>query len=287
MDFDSVIPAAIRDDPAPAKCPRPLEREGLQRGVFIDRFRSRDRRAMGLAIGLAAAVHIGGLLTGTLGSDDRIGARGIDLDAVSVELVVVSAGAIETRTPSRDKANGAPDRVDPHDGSASKAAPSADAATAVISPADNDWKRPDRVIEADSPAELPAQPATIALSSDTTPAAATGGQAAIAIANLLPTPSAGAAEASIGEVQTYSVNVLEVLAKTRPLATAGMETGTVRIVFAIAANGTPENVRVSKSSGKPHIDQLVTQAIRATAFPAPPAHASLAQRTYELPYVFR
>ena len=242
---------------------------------------------MGLAIGVAAAVHVAVLLAGTLGRDDRIGAMGIDLDAVSVELVVVSAGAIESRMPSRDKASGAPDRVDTHDGSAGKAAPSADAATAVNSPTDDDRKRPDPIIEADAPAPLPAHPAKTAPSSDTTPAAATGGQAAHAIANLLPTPASGAAEASIGEVQTYSINVLEVLAKSRPLATAGMETGTVRIVFAIAANGTPENVRVSKSSGKPHIDQLVAQTIRATAFPSPPAHASLAQRTYELPYVFR
>ena len=286
--FASIIPAAGLETPAEDRATIPLVRERLAPDVFADADRRRDGWCRALALLFATALHVGALLAASPGRDDRVGARGTDLEAVSVEVSIVSSGALESRSADRDKASGAAGRVHLHDGPLVPDATVPEAVPAV--PETNnqeEGKEHEPVREPGVPSPETAKSTRAASSSDTTPALRAGGQAALAIANIVPTPASGAAAASVGDVQSYSVSVVETLAKTRPHADAGMETGTVLVSFEIAENGLPINVRVGKSSGKPRIDRMVIEAIGATNFPPPPAQATRAQRTYELSYVFR
>ena len=241
-----------------------------------------------MALALATSLHVGVLVAATLSRIDRIGASGVDVNAVSVEVSIISLGALESRAIDRDKASGAAGRVDLRDG-AGESKPAT--AEAMAAPPENKTMDRSAVDETVQEAQLampePAHQSEESRPSETPPVAPAGGQAALAIENLLPTPASGAATASVGAVQAYSVSVVEILAKSRPRAEAGMETGTVLVAFEIAATGSPANVRVSKSSGKPRIDRMVIDAIQTTIFPPPPVNATLAQLTYELPYVFR
>lgn len=286
--FASIIPAAGHETPAEDRATFPLVRERLAPDAFADADRRRDGWYRAMALLFAAAFHVGALLAASPGRDDRVGASGTDLEAVSVEVSIVSSDALESRSADRDKATGAAGRVHLHDGALDPDSSLAEA-TPVVPETKNreEEKEHEPVREPNIPAPEPAKSTKAATSSDTAPAAPAGGQAALAISNILPTPASGAAAASVGDVQAYSVSVVETLAKSRPRAAAGMETGTVLVGFEITASGTPLNVRVRKSSGSPRIDNMVIEAIQTTNFPPPPAQATLAQRTYALPYVFR
>ena len=286
--FACIIPAAGHGTPAEDRATFPLVRERLAPDVFADADRRRDGWSRVLALLFATAFHVGALLAASPGRDDRVGASGTDLEAVSVEVSIVSSDALESRSADRDKATGAAGRVQLQDG-ALDPEPSMAEATPVVPETKNreEKKEHEPVREPDIPSPEPAKSTKAASESDIAQAVPAGGQAALAIANILPTPASGAAVASVGEVQAYSVSVVETLAKARPRAAAGMEKGTVLVSFEIAENGLPVNVRVGKSSGKPRIDRMVINAIQTTNFPPPPAQATLAQRTYALPYVFR
>ena len=234
---------------------------------------------------LATTVHVAALLAASSARDARIGARGADLDAVAVLVSIVSASALESRSAAHDKASGANGHIDTREGVAEAKSLPAETPSPASENKKQDEPETDREPELPSPA--PVQASSTASAGEAAPSAPVGGQTTVAISNILPTPASGAAAASVGDVHAYSVGVVEILAKSRPRADAGMASGTVWVWFEIAESGQPVNVRVSKSSGKPGIDRLVIDAIQATTFPPPPAHASLGQRTYTLPYVFR
>ncbi len=286
--FACIIPAAGHETPKEDRATFPLVRDRLAPDVFADADRRRDGWHRALALLFATAFHVGALLAASPGRDDQVGARGTDLEAISVEVSIVSSGALESRSADRDKASGAAGRVHLHDGALDPDSAVAEAAPVVPETKNREAeKEHEPVREPNVPAPEPAKSTKAATSSDTAPAAPAGGQAALAISNILPTPASGAAAASVGEVQAYSVSVVETLARSRPRAAAGMEKGTVLVGFEITASGTPRNVRVRKSSGSPRIDSMVIEAIEATTFPPPPANSTHAQRIYALPYVFR
>ena len=288
VDFAKIIPIGFADTLKAAHALPALERETLASDIFVDDRRFRDRSIWAMALALAVTLHVGVLVAATSFRGDRVGAGGVDIDAVSVEVSIISIGALESRATERDKASGAAGRVDLRDGAVEPELETAEATTSASKKKTQDQFADDETIQ-DTKIAIPEPPhqSKAPRPIETPPVAPSGGSAALAIDNLLPTPASGAAAASVGEVQAYSVNVVEILAKSRPRADAGLVTGTVLVAFEIAATGTPANVRVSKSSGKLRIDRMVVDAIQATTFPPPPANATLAQRSYELPYVFR
>ena len=287
VDFAKIIPIGFADTLKAAHALPALERETLASDIFVDDRRFRDRSIWAMALALAVTLHVGVLVAATSFRKDRVGAGGVDIDAVSVEVSIISIGALESRATERDKASGAAGRVDLRDGAVEPELETAEATTSASEKKTQDQSTDDQAVQyAKIATPEPSHQSKAPRPIETPPVAPSGGSAALAI-DLLPTPASGAAAASVGEVQAYSVNVVEILAKSRPRADAGMVTGTVLVAFEIAATGTPANVRVSKSSGKLRIDRMVVDAIQATTFPPPPANATLAQRSYELPYVFR
>ncbi len=102
--------------------------------------------------------------------------------------------------------------------------------------------------------------------------------------------SAGASAPAVspGAVRHYAKAVAEALSRTKPKPGApGSVRGTVRLAFAVAPDGRLEEVRIVHSSGAPRIDSIAIEAVKAARFPPPPPGMTLAQRSYEIPYVFR
>lgn len=137
-------------------------------------------------------------------------------------------------------------------------------------------KTPEPEPQAADAAATPAQHAA--------PSSIAGGGASISP----PVPTQNPSAASPGAIQAYAKSVVEALGRAapKPGALQGAR-GTVKLAFSVANDGGLETVRVVRSSGTPRIDELALRAVKAARFSPPPPGMSLAQRTYEIPYVFR
>jgi len=257
-------------------------------------------------IALAASAHAGVL--GFLGylPSDLAGAGGVELEAVSVEVALVSAAALESRA-IEALPDGASQSFDFVTGStmhptaaAAEAKPEArppPASAPLVTEPDPEppvadlsavaaSRRPEPTVKTDQeatqegkksePTPTPAPPAA---------QGPEGAAASRAIRSEQRAASAAAA-ASPGAVLAYARSVVAALGKNRPKGGRSGK-GTVRVVFAVGDGGAVEDIAVKQSSGRAELDGLAIAAVRQTWFPPPPAGMSRSARTYEVPYHFR
>lgn len=295
----------------------PIDRE------FFAAPRARTTTALGVL--LAFALH-GLILLGALaGFSDPFGAGGTDLEALSVEVALVPALALESRASSANEAVASSASIDQRDGSTDAAA-----ATAAPAPPDSaeepvvEQQREAPQIEPTkdaAPQEKPAPLPTLALTiPEPTPpepdaltlpqrepepkrtepeqlerraqpspssAAAEAGGATSHTSDGVNRRAQAAAAASVGSIRAFTKGVVDALGKTRPKGLRHKQRGTARVAFAVAEGGGLEFVRVAKSSGHDALDGAAVAAVKKASFPVPPSGMTLAQRTYEVPYHFR
>ena len=130
--------------------------------------------------------------------------------------------------------------------------------------------------------ETPPTPQATA-SSEAQVAIAKGG--AMARASADSRESEAAAGASPGELARYALAVRLALGRARP-AHIGSR-GKVVVGFRLSAGGSIEAVDIVRSSGSPRLDDIAIAAVRAAAFPTPPAGSTDAQRIYSVPFEFK
>jgi TonB family protein len=97
--------------------------------------------------------------------------------------------------------------------------------------------------------------------------------------------SSGPASAAPGAVQQYAARVREALARNKPGGFGNRGTATIK--FGISAEGKAGSIEVEISSGIPALDKSAVVAVSRTAFPAPPAGMTEAERTYVVPFHFK
>ena len=281
-----------------------------------------SRLPMAISLGVAALLHASLGCALIAGDPERHGAGGVDLDAVSVEVVVLPARALESRIASASSAAAAQSAIDQHDG-ASMAPPPAAEAEPPKSKAATETSPPEpKRQEADEPTPdpPPVEPPPLALLRTETPhvtsdeqtppdapprspigkaekalppeqqasppSAPAGGAASLATEGAK-RPAAAAAIASAGAVRAFARNIVDALASTRPKRSSRDPRGTVRVTFAIAEDGGLEFVRIARSSGNGMLDEAALAAVRKATLPAPPPGLTLPQRTFVMPYYFR
>jgi protein TonB len=278
------MPAAASGH-GPAIAALQLAGEAFQRGPACG-----ERALRSFAVAFAVLLHVALLYAVSHTSDQVAGAGGTVLDAISVEVTLVPASALESRAQAATTAMGASQAVESKDGVPESAAgrpqtepkakeepeqarKSAAADEVTPSAAPQPGRREERVEE--EAATPPRSPAA---------ASPAGGATARAQTPDLK-PSRGAAMASAGVVRDYANRVLAALNRAKPRGT-GLR-GTVRLSFSVGAGGEIESVRILKSSGNDALDGAAVAAVRRADLPAPPAGLSAAQRLFELPYQFR
>jgi TonB family protein len=239
---------------------------------------------------------------------DLAGAGGVELEAISVEVALISASALESRTKEAAPPDGGA-HFDLTTGSTAKTSTEAPAAEADPPRVEAD-KRPIDLTPDPEPslpdAALLATPKSIEAPQakndgpneqrkpdkpleprpePSAEASAEGGAASRASVKQAPRTNAAAA-ASPGAVLAYARSVVDALARARPKPDRAVK-GTVRVLFAIGENGLVETVSLKQSSGRADLDGLAIAAVRKTRFPPPPPGMSRTARTYEVPYHFR
>ena len=299
----------------------PLEhaRIGVEAFAAAITVRRKERCRTAVALVVAVGLHGSVALLDAIRPPEPFGAGGTSLDAISIEVALVPATALESRPAASVPAAGAPASLDMDDGTPAPqpatpaaappqpkvaAAPDVPLIVAKPDPTPPDPEAlvlpvaetkppptPDPVQSEPKPdvvkaPETPQPPAIKATAALPAPAAPRGGAAAQTVITPVP-PRPGAAAASAGAAQAYARRVAEVLSRNRPSATSGNGSGTVRLSFAISEDGGIDDLQVRQSSGQPRIDSLAVAAVRRAKFPAPPPGMSRTERTYEIPYHFR
>lgn len=303
----------------------PLERDTIASEAF--RLAERARTAtigFGLALMAAALAHAGVFAWFHWLAHremDRLGAAGSELTAISVEVVTPSQVAAAPGGTSGPGTNAHEDSVEaaPSAQPVLSPPPAAQAATDVppllttddparftvpqvklpppdtrvaeaapkpeVQPVERQEPKPGHGHDPRKTPEREPQSANVgAAAQDAAAPSAAGSAASISSQVQPPNPPA----ASTGAMQAYAKSVVEALGRAapRPNALQGVR-GTVKLAFSVAVDGELETVRVVRSSGTPRVDELAIRAIKAARFPPPPPGMTLAQRTYEIPYVFR
>jgi len=268
------------------------------------------RLAMLPACLIAAAAHAAIIAGLALAIDTGpVGARGSDLDAVSIEVALVSARALESSSSTQDEAAAASVRVSPEQGTrdvepvsgppaartfptetpshvgpfvAAAADPASDPTETEVKAATEKPVEPETLHEKDREEPQPA-PRT----SDWPSANLANGGAAAAASDVLTSGSLAAAAASPGEIEHYAAAVTAALARARPAPPGLRLRGSVRIAFVIGADGALAHARVQTSSGVRALDETALAAVRRVRFPPPPRGLSPSQLSYVVPYHFR
>lgn len=254
-----------------------------------------ERRLRVCAVLFAVLLHASAIYIVTGAGEQPVGAGGIVLDAVSVEVTLIPSSALESRSDgvmpavgsaeAAEVKEGAPvptmtaPRIEPerkterqqdkdHIPTAPESEQDADLQSGLERIEDKDRIK-DRKKEAREPPSI------------RHPVGGVTARVEMTEAN----PSQGAAIASPGVVRDYANRVLAALNRTRPKGT-GLR-GTVRLSFAVGPDGKIEFVHVLKSSGRQSLHEMAVAAVRRATIPAAPASLSAMQRTFELPYQFR
>jgi protein TonB len=97
--------------------------------------------------------------------------------------------------------------------------------------------------------------------------------------------ASGAAGAPPGAMQRYAMEVRLALGRSRPRH-AGVR-GRVTITFALDDAGQVRAAEIARSSGIATADKAALQAVQSAKFPKPPHGSSDSQRTYTVPFDFR
>ena len=314
--LEAVRPAEDRNaSPGTGPAGPSLERDPIEGAAFSRPHAQRDCLGSALAALAAGLLHAGLLLAAShSGWDERAGAGGIDADAVSIEVSLVSVGELEARERREEAAGGiagvaAATDATPANTSAPPQAPPPEPTpptTAALPP--DPSPRPDALEIAalvERPIEQPPtpptrtptpeadkrRPETVSEPSPTAPAEAAPAamppsDSAGTRAVVEQAPSKGAAAASPGEVRRYAESLVAALKKAKPTG-AGRSKGTVRVAFAITEEGALSYVRVAASSGNAVLDEAALAALRQVRFPRPPDGMTSRERSYEIPYHFR
>ena len=87
-----------------------------------------------------------------------------------------------------------------------------------------------------------------------------------------------------GENDEFARNVIRALQKTMPRERA---TGRVTVRIVLSENGSRADVKLLQSGGDPDLDFNVMFAARQTAYPFPPNHSTLVDRTFTVTYIYR
>ena len=299
---------ALTDGPAPQL--------GAARPDFALAPSHHPRSGLAPCFALALALHALVACALVSGADEPFGAGGVDLEAISVEVMVVPANALESRARSDTTERASAAAVDQTEGAQTTAAdtsatdrkpedtprpvepekkPEIDDAPAPPKPQvayaapDATTPEPDALTlppKAPDAKPEPRQEQAAAAPQQASVAAAAGGASANAESGQ-DRPARAAAVASPGAVQAFAKTVVDALSRTRPKGIKGAARGTAKIAFAVAEGGGLEFVRVTRSSGHDVLDEAAVAAVRRALFPAPPAGMALAERTYEIPYHFR
>jgi protein TonB len=235
----------------------------------------------------ALALHAIAFYALTRQLDDRLGAGGQSLDAISIEVNLVPSSALESLhradTPAEDAAAATDEMTDmpqadpaksekPKESSEERRTNESEQPAQVAQPL---VKHPDRNDEQPKPEQK----------KDSGQTNATSGGAPSRSAAPSPRPVQGLAIASAGEVRAYAKQVAAALGRAKPKG-AHMH-GIVKVSFAVGEDGRLEFVHVRQSSGNPKLDEIAVAAVRRAAFPSPPPHFTHLQRSFELPYQFR
>ncbi len=296
--LESVIPADSRRDNAGP--------EGQSsRLIVIDAIDARarrpgrnghDRSLIAGAVVVAVLAHAAIFAVLSRPVESQMGAGGVDLNAISVDVALVPATVLESLAPSQEIAGGAAGILDVADGGQSVpeaptakaeeiqgSEPASEPSTAPEPALPRPPREPEDVVRPliDQPVQQKQPNPTPAVQS-----APMGGIAVRAIEDKGATVR-GAAAAPPGAIQRYAKSVVEALSRSRPRGVAGSARGTVKIAFAIAEDGSLALVRVAMSSGNPQLDAAALAAVEKVRFPSPPAGMSITQLTYEVPYHFK
>ncbi len=301
-----------------------LRHDPVDREVFAG-----TRGRANVAVGLALALGLHGviLIAALAGASDPFGAGGTDLEAVSVEVALVPASALESRASRATEAVASAAIIDQLEGVAAAAAleaPSVPDAAEQPQPEDEARKETPPIEPAEAPVaeppsaslpelaltdtnQPPPEPDAVTLPArepklepqqreqfkpvppppSTAAVAAETGGATSHATDGVNRRSQAAAAASAGSIRAFTKGVVDALGRTRPKGLRHKARGTAKVAFAIAEGGGLEFVRVAKSSGYGVLDDAAVTAVRKATFPVPPAGMTLAQRTYEVPYHFR
>jgi TonB family protein len=276
----------LPDQSRPPRSPEPIPSvagEPADCAALALPHRQSDRLLRASGFAFAIALHIVALLAVTRLPAGHAGARGEDLESISVEVTLVPAAALESRIKSDAAAEGAAGSTDEMVGATRREAlqASENAEQATAAPSDElalamaemvDRQRKETKVEQHDKRDERANETSA------------GGTLARSDAPSTRTTQ-GLAVASAGDVRRYASSLAEVLGRTKP-RWIGIR-GTVRLRFAVAPDGSLEFLSVLQSSGSQRLDQVAVDAVRRAALPAPPGHMTALQRTFELPYRFR
>jgi periplasmic protein TonB len=269
----------------------------------------------------AIALHVGTLAFINWPRSDRtLGIDGIELDAISIEMVTASslestaaavaagAGATTAALADRDGAEtertasvDMPDtRQKPQPEAAAKAADlvipdivlkpdvvEPDQATIVIAPA-----KGESAAAPDSPSDAPAKPqstdaAALSSAPSEAQAAAVLGGATARSPSPVTIAAQSAAIARAGTMNAYGVTVYRAVAQNvRRVAPANRMVGTVRVEFGLGVDGAVGYARILASSGNPMLDQAALDTVRTAKFPSPPTGARIDELKYNIPLKF-
>lgn len=322
MSEPSLEPAGEKRDETPLR-PAP-EAISIDLSLAEGLPRSAQRKHWAVSLFVAFAAHALILLAASwIPSPRTVGAGGVELEAIDID--IVSAKVLESRSSSTETAAAPPDAVDHTVDGGTPAEASADAADQAPSQSEAATKPagpiPDLVIPDVKEEEPPPEPAEVALSiaetrsdkpdlekpepeperseqnpepepatpsaaSEASEAAEEGGSAARGVEIEQTASGQQAAAASAGEASEYAMTVVETLARRLPRVTAGVR-GTVRISFKVGSAGEVREVRVLISSGRRVLDEAVLSLVQQVRFPMPPPGLAKEPLSYEIPYTFR
>lgn len=300
VNLEDVIPGeAVRDTSLVDEPPgHPIILDALDVCGGLLASSTNGKHLFAIAILFSVALHA--VVLSALGGhgETQIGGLGVDIEAVSVEVSLVQATAVESLAPQPVVAPGSTSPVEIVEGAA------ATPERIVPESKQSEEKPPEEKAELSLPPTLAPEPVPIPAREElerqpsddpvkpkreqaapTAPTAPVGGAAARAIDDKVPSMQ-GAAAARPGEVQRYARSVVEALSGSRPKGLSGTK-GTAKISFQISPDGSVVFVRIIASSGNPKLDAAAMAAVETVRFPPPPSAMTAAQLTYEIPYHFR
>ena len=93
------------------------------------------------------------------------------------------------------------------------------------------------------------------------------------------------AKAVFGELDAYTRSVNNAIERTKPVS-PGIS-GLVVVEFVISETGRLQDLRVTTSSGRPKLDEMVLLSVWKAQFLVPPPTATLRDRTFEISYSYK
>jgi TonB family protein len=252
-----------------------------------------SRARFPIALSAALLAHVAVAVPFLLG-EPEIGAAGLDRDAISINVVIVPATAIESQVAAAPSAPAASAEIHAEIGRETATA----APTEMTPPPPEREPAPKTEKSETAAPELAPIPVDVAAANTPTPqnqpaappptptAFSPGGVISVG-AEAAVTAAPAAAAAAPGTAERYAKSVVEALGRSRPKGAPQGQRGTVKIVFAIADDGGLKFARIAASSGSSQLDAAALTALHRVTFPTPPNGLSLAQLTYEIPYRFR